>query len=181
MYKDPQLGKTADKWLKKLGFNFGLDIKRLSNSDFFEIRFFDFSRKNNKKKISFSFKDIGTGLSSLIPIVINSVLLKKKILAIQEPERSLHPSYQIELIDLFCETLKTNENEYLIETHSELLILRLMQLIKNKTISSDDVSINYISKDENGAKIDNLRINENGDFIDEWPDGFFDERKPIMG
>jgi len=176
LYKDLKLVKNADKWLKKLGFNFGLDIKRLSNSDFFEIRFFDLSRNKGKKKISFSFKDIGTGLSSLIPIVINSVLLKSKILAIQEPERSLHPSYQIELMDLFCETLKTNKNEYLIETHSELLILRLMQLIKNKTISSEDVSINYISKDENGAKINNLKIDSDGNFVDEWPDGFFDER-----
>ena len=51
-----------------------------------------------------------------------------------------------------------------------------MQLIKNKTISSEDVSINYISKDENGAKVNNLKIDAEGNFIDEWPDGFFDER-----
>ena len=129
-----------------------------------------------KKKISFSYKDIGTGLSSLLPIVINSVLLKNRTLGVQEPERSLHPSFQIELMDLFCETLKTNNNQYLIETHSELLVLRLMQLIRDKKISNDDVSINYVSKDKDGAKIHNLKMDKNGDFIDKWPEGFFDER-----
>ena len=50
LYKDKSLIKKANLWLKKLGFNFALDIKRLSNSDIFEIRFVDYSRNNLQKK-----------------------------------------------------------------------------------------------------------------------------------
>ena len=105
--------------------------------------------------------------------------MTNKTIAIQEPERSLHPEYQINLMDMFVETSKNLNNKYLIETHSELLILRLMKLVKEKKISHNDVSINYVSKSETGSKINNLKMNENGDFIDKWPDGFFIERLKI--
>lgn len=177
LYRMSDIRSSTDRWLKSLGLGFSLIIKRSVKSDFFEIRFRDKAVKNQKN--SFSFKDIGTGMKSILPIIVNCNLLTNKTIAIQEPERSLHPEYQINLMDMFVETSKNLNNKYLIETHSELLILRLMKLVKEKKISHNDVSINYVSKSETGSKINNLKMNENGDFIDKWPDGFFIERLKI--
>ena len=39
------------------------------------------------------------------------------------------------------------------------------------------VKIYYVSQDDNGYSIPNqLDIDDDGYFIDEWPEGFFDER-----
>jgi predicted ATPase len=39
-----------------------------------------------------------------------------------------------------------------------------------------DVAVLYVEPNQNGSSVKNLRINELGEFIDEWPNGFFDER-----
>ena len=62
------------------------------------------------------------------------------------------------------------------ETHSEHLILRLQRLVREKKIKPEDVSVIYVSRGPEGAKSERLRLDEEGDFIDEWPDGFFPER-----
>ena len=45
-------------------------------------------------------------------------------------------------------------------------------------INYQDVSVNYIVKNE-GSHIYNLKIDEEGNFIDKWPEGFFNERISI--
>jgi predicted ATPase len=63
-----------------------------------------------------------------------------------------------------------------IETHSEHLVLRLLKLIRQKKLAPDDVSVLYVSRCPWGGDIQRLRIDEDGDFIDGWPGGFFPER-----
>ena len=47
-----------------------------------------------------------------------------------------------------------------------------MKLVRDREISKDDLSFNYVVKTKDGSKIVNLRMNDDGDFIDEWPEGF---------
>jgi len=35
----------------------------------------------------------------------------------------------------------------------------------------------YVESDQTGGKIRRLGIDDSGDFTDEWPRGFFDERR----
>jgi predicted ATPase len=49
-------------------------------------------------------------------------------------------------------------------------------LIRNKLLEPEDVSVIYVSRGSEGAKALRLHLDEDGDFIDEWPDGFFPER-----
>ena len=68
------------------------------------------------------------------------------------------------------------QNQFIVETHSEHLILRLQRLIRKKQIKPEDVSVIYVSRGPEGAKAERLHLDEDGDFIDEWPNGFFLER-----
>ena len=66
--------------------------------------------------------------------------------------------------------------QILIETHSENLTLRLLKLIREKKLNPEDVAINYLYIDENKiVRSKHINILENGDILDEWPDGFFEE------
>jgi predicted ATPase len=65
---------------------------------------------------------------------------------------------------------------YLIETHSEHLVLRLQKLIRKKVLHRDGLAILYVEKTPTGSTVTQLRLDEDGDFIDEWPGGFFPER-----
>ena len=54
--------------------------------------------------------------------------------------------------------------------------MRLQRLVYEKRLDPEDVSVIYVSRGPEGAKAERLRLDEEGDFIDEWPNGFFLER-----
>lgn len=138
-------------------------------------------------KSSVSLRDVGVGVSQVLPVIVSALGEKKKTIAIEQPELHIHPALQAELGDLFIESaLGENQNCCILETHSEHLILRILRRIRETTrgklpegvrgLSAEDVSVLYIESGEGGAEIRELRINEQGRFIDDWPNGFFEER-----
>ena len=94
----------------------------------------------------------------------------------EQPEIHLHPALQAELADVFIETaLGQRKNTFILETHSEHLILRLLRRIREGKITPDDVGVVYVEPLARGSRFIELRIDDEGDFIDEWPGGFFEE------
>jgi predicted ATPase len=67
-------------------------------------------------------------------------------------------------------------NQWIVETHSESLILRIQKKIKEKELDPQDVSIIYVEATSKGSRILEIPMDEDGDFMVDWPDGFFDER-----
>ena len=58
------------------------------------------------------------------------------------------------------------------------LILRIQRRIREGKLDPSAVSVLYVDPDptgESGSTITPLRLDENGDFMDAWPDGFFEE------
>ena len=49
-------------------------------------------------------------------------------------------------------------------------------MIKRGVIGSEKVSIVYVEPTSNGGEILHIRLDKEGDFIDAWPEGFFEER-----
>ena len=96
------------------------------------------------------------------------------LICVEQPEIHLHPKLQAELADYFIETRK--QNQWVIETHSESLMLRIQKRMREGKITPSDISILYVLPDEVGSNILKIDLDENGNFIDEWPNGFFEER-----
>lgn len=146
----------------------------------------ELSLVDDETGLTVSHRDVGTGISQLLPVLVNAAGGKKQLIAIEQPELHLHPALQAELGDVFIESaLGGNENKFLIETHSEQLILRIMRRIRESNagkqpnnlpaVKPDDVAILFVQPTESGAVVKHLRVDERGRLLDEWPGGFFEE------
>lgn len=156
----------------------GLDYSKLMLKDKHTARLVDFS-------------DVGTGISQVMPILHQMAKsgFFGSAVYVQQPELHLHPKLQASMAQIFIESFITNNKSrsYIIETHSELLVLRMLKvirqnyetrnLLKPRALLADDVNVIFSVKDNNGiTTYKNLRISKNGDFLDKWPEGFFEER-----
>lgn len=109
------------------------------------------------------------------------IVQKNEFVGIENPELSLHPSLQPTMAELFCrEIRRKKEKMFILETHSELMILRLLRKVRNDDtkwrITKDDLSVNYLSNEGGATRIWYLPVTEDGDFMTNWPYGFFNER-----
>lgn len=95
-------------------------------------------------------------------------------LLVEQPELHLHPRLQSRLADLFVDTIRGSDNIIFIETHSEHLIRKIQVLTAQEKIGKGKVSIVYFDNSKQKAKVQQMSINENGLFEEDWPVGFFD-------
>jgi hypothetical protein len=134
-------------------------------------------------------RDVGIGISQVLPVLVHAIADRKQIVAIEQPEIHLHPALQAELGDVFIESaLGERKNTFLLETHSEHLILRILRRIRETTadgkpgkeglppIRPEDVSVVYVQPGPRGAEVIELPVTPDGDFSRPWPKGFFSER-----
>lgn len=132
-----------------------------------------------------SHRDVGFGISQVIPVLVYTLANKNKIVMIEQPEIHLHPALQAELGDVMIESaLGENKNTLILENHSETMMLRLLRRIRETTqkkdnglppITPDDISLIYVENTKNGTVLKNLRIDKMGKIIDPVPGGFFEE------
>ena len=131
-------------------------------------------------------QDIGIGISQILPVVVGALDKETGILMVEQPELHIHPGLQTTLGDLFISQIQNEGKTFIIETHSEHLLLRLLRRIRETNdgelpegingLTPDQVSVNYVELAEDGLKITQIQISEDGDFNNKWPNGFFDER-----
>lgn len=117
--------------------------------------------------------DVGFGIGQMLPIIVEGIVREDSVICVEQPEIHLHPRLQAHLADFIIETSK--KNQWIIETHSESLLLRLQNRVY-QGLSKDKVSINYVEPTNNGGEIISIPLDDEGDFCREFPDGFFEER-----
>ena len=129
--------------------------------------------------------DIGVGISQLLPVVV-AVLDPDRpgITAIEQPELHVHPRLQVEIGDLFAQGA-AGGNVFLIETHSENLLLRIMRRMRETSAGAlpegapevrvEDVNVLFVEPDGAETLIREMPLNEMGELVKAWPGGFFEE------
>ncbi|MCW7553951.1 AAA family ATPase [Endozoicomonas gorgoniicola] len=122
-------------------------------------------------------RDVGFGIGQVLPIILDAIVSKKKVICVEQPEIHLHPKLQAHLADLFIDSSSPqNGNQWIIETHSEALMLRIQRRIREGLISKDLISVLYVDVGQDGAQVTQISLDEEGDFTTIWPAGFFEER-----
>ena len=144
--------------------------------------------------LSVSLSDVGYGVGQVLPIVIECIISKNKIITIEQPELHLHPKLQANLTDLIIWSSQNNGNKFILETHSEHMILRLQRRLRENfekgdesdpeiTNLSNSVTINVVTMNIKERQSQNklLKITPSGNFNGRWPEGFFEERFVELG
>lgn len=139
--------------------------------------------KDKRTETVVSHRDVGIGISQVLPVLVSAYGNTNSVVAIEQPEIHLHPALQAELGDVFIESaLGERRNTFLLETHSEHLILRILRRIRESSekqvpdITPNDVQVLYVQPGSNGSTVIPLDITPDGDFAQKWPGGFFAER-----
>ena len=148
--------------------------------------------QNFDKGIIVAPDDVGVGISQMIPIVVGCVADSIGLLVVEQPELHVHPAVQVGMGDLFIHSVSKQDTtvvdyrSLLVETHSEHIMLRLLRRIRETAegvlppgvlpFLPDQLSIVYVETSSDGVKFRSLRVDREGEFIDRWPHGFFDER-----
>jgi len=141
--------------------------------------------------------DIGIGISQLIPVLVSALSDSVSIAAIEQPELHIHPALQCRLADIFiaCAIKKcvfdgvpywAGRKFFILETHSEYLLLRLLRRIRETTngdlpgwldgLRPENLSINFVDFVNGKYHVQKLNVSEDGDSFGPWPKGFFEER-----
>ncbi|MFO7656551.1 MAG: DUF3696 domain-containing protein [Bacteroidales bacterium] len=132
----------------------------------------------NDKTNSFRPKNVGFGISYVLPIILALLTSEKgKIIIIENPESHIHPRGQVELGKLISLAAQ-NGAQLFIETHSDHILNGIRVSIKGKSIDKNNVNIMYFDKitteKEQYSSIKQINIDKNGE-LSEYPKNFLDE------
>lgn len=184
-YKELQ----ADGWIMRaLDMENSLDDVGLAIEAIFELPEVSrlILRTDQSPPVEVDPPDIAIGITQLVPVVVSALDKHPGITLIEQPELHNHPSVEVGLGDLFVETINQRHCRFILETHGEHLMLRMLKRIRQTTdqelpkgvsgLLPEELAVYYIERTAGGVTAKRLRIDESGEFIDKWPKGFFRER-----
>lgn len=132
--------------------------------------------------------DVGFGVSQVLaPVVQSFYCPPDAVVWMEQPELHLHPRVQANLADLFIGAIRAREDgrprnvQLIVESHSEHLLNRLQLRVAERRLHPEEVAIWFCSQGDDGARIERLRLDEDGE-IANWPADFFgDEMADVAG
>ncbi|EJO3992653.1 TPA: DUF3696 domain-containing protein [Vibrio vulnificus] len=144
--------------------------------------------KDSHTEIPLLPSSVGVGVSQVFPFVVATSLEQDLIVSCEQPELHIHPKWQLALGDMMLEAIKKNlDRMFLIETHSEHLLLRLLKR-RRQTADEEieyepfgcrksDVQIVFCEQSEGKTRLIPIKTTDEGEFDAPWPNGFFEERR----
>lgn len=180
-------GSFLTRWLKEFDLGDKLSIEGTAEGLGLTVSLI----KNGEKRL---LADEGYGITQLVSLLLiidNCILFypdkissegkdgyNERFICVEEPENHLHPKFQSLLAEMFVEAYQKYNIHFIIETHSEYLIRKLQVMVADKenALTSDDVSLNYVEKNEEGISHNRqIKIKEDGSLSEPFGKGFYDE------
>ena len=167
---DSNLHEKVALWYEKNFDGWRLEVK--DNNPYFEVSL-------NKEKASVNIVDVGQGMNQALPLIVRANVTDRpdSLIVLEQPELHLHPAAHGDLAELFAKSAKENSQTFVIETHSENIILRLRKLIIENDFgfTKDDLVIYSVESGEySGQALKEITVNEEG-VLSDWPEGVFNE------
>ena len=161
--------KQILKWLQRLDL---IDSYRLQ-PDFSKKGGYDFYVSKHGGEPEVRLKDVGFGVSQVLPVLILCYYVPEgSILILEQPEAHLHPKAQSELADVLIDVVKNRNIQIILESHSEHLLHRLTRRIAEEQLATTDTALYSCQINESVSEIESLEMDEYGN-ISNWPQNFF--------
>ena len=120
----------------------------------------------------------GRGLSHVLPVVVMALTAAAAgpgVDVIEHPEAELHPAAHAEVAELLLANLPGPSRPVIVETHSEMMLLRARRWVAEGRLRADNVLVYWIHAEPGGGSVARkIGIDERGE-MDSWPDGVFIE------
>lgn len=190
----PETARTLGSSLSKLASRGGVDavVKYVGdgvNAKLSRLGYrYEFVSQNLFQDLVFGIpvaaKNVGASVHAIANI-LNSItsLMKGGILLLEEPETHLHPKYIGPFAEIIVEAIggeEVTDSQIVVECHSDMMILAIQGLIRQKLLPHSMVKIIHITKNEDGASVLDIPFDENGVFVQDWPGGFYPERRGLL-
>jgi predicted ATPase len=175
--KQDELDRRLNWWLERLRYQ--LDVRVFRNSPLLQIGVRD--KDDEGQGRVYNLKDVGFGLSQVLPVLVQCYAGgSQRVILLEQPELHLHPRAQADLGDLLLDALSEG-HRFLIETHSEHLLLRLRRRIAETTVKPsseverklqrDQLGVYFVERQDNRSLVSMVEVNELGQTPDP-PKGF---------
>lgn len=163
-------------WMKEISPGISLNTKYVPEVNKV-ILDYQFDLLNDKTN-SFRPKNVGFGISYVLPIVLALLTAEEgKLIIIENPESHIHPRGQAELGKLISLAASTGA-QLLVETHSDHILNGIRVAVKEKLIDKTKVNVMYFEKitteKEQFTKITQIRVDPKGE-LSEYPKNMIDE------
>ncbi|MBK9648009.1 MAG: AAA family ATPase [Deltaproteobacteria bacterium] len=139
----------------------------------------DVSIKRVNSTFGAHLQDSGAGVGQALPLLIMLTLTQPKdqpwLFCMEQPELHLHPRAHPELTELLSSVATAPDGPwFLIETHSDAMILRARVLVAEGKLRPDQVRVYFVEESEQGGELREIKLNDRGT-PDWWPKGVFAE------
>lgn len=172
-----KLTAQVNAWLNEISPGVSLNTKYVPevNKVILDYQFDLVQGKTN----SFRPKNVGFGISYVLPIVVSLLTAEDgKIIVIENPESHIHPRGQAELGKLIAAAAQTGAQLF-VETHSDHILNGIRVAVKEESVDKNKVNIMYFDKinteKEQYSRITQIQVDKNGtlsdypkDMLDEW-------------
>jgi len=172
IFESAGVGESINEWFSFFEVPYELTATNLGNDVTGPV--INLQLKDKRTGVTVGPADVGFGIGQMLPIIVEGVVRDDSVICIEQPEIHLHPRLQAHLANFFVSTC--DKNQWIVETHSEALMLRLQSMISRGQVDPEDIAVLYVEPTATGGEVIRIRLDKDGDFIDAWPEGFFEER-----
>ena len=120
----------------------------------------------------------GRGLSHVLPVVVTALSARRAgsgVDVIEHPEAELHPAAHADIAELILDNLAGPERPLIVETHSEMILLRARRWVAESRLPAGHVLVYWVHTEPGrGSALEKIRIREDGE-METWPEGVFIE------
>ena len=167
---DDELRESVRKWYR---YAFDVNIDVVAQGTYSDLVVAASARGANVP-----FDQSGRGLSQVLPVAVMALTSRTAgpgVDIIEHPEAELHPAAHAHVAELLLGNLLGPDRPLIVETHSEMILLRVRRWIVERRLPAHHVLIYWVhTESDKGSVIRKIRVNNKGE-LDTWPDGVFIE------
>ncbi len=114
----------------------------------------------------------------MLPVVVMALTRRRAgsgIDVIEHPEAELHPAAHAEVAELLLGNLAGAERPLVVETHSEMVLLRARRWVAEGRLPADQLAVYWVAAEPGrGSTLRRISVTEKGE-VEAWPEGVFIE------
>lgn len=154
LFASPQYAQQADR-IQYWAQEFGMPKLRggFTRAQSLKAGYVDFPSQT-----PLNLESAGFGSQQILPVIVQLFSAPHgSLVMIEEPEISLHPQAQLNLIRMFAESIACGQ-QIIITTHSQTLMLALSEAAERHSMRPDDVAIYHMARGTEGAGATRLHL-----------------------